>query len=89
MAQNITRDDSKRIVEKYATTAKNSCKILEAAKTAGKLDKKVSKQFVGSALGPLTNVIEKYRGMDIAESYGANGLNAGGMSKTDVKQKLA
>ena len=89
MAQNITRDDSKRIVEKYATTAKNSCKILESAKTAGKLDEKVSKQFVGSALGPLTNVLEKYRGMDIAESYGANGLNAGGMSKTDVKQKLA
>lgn len=88
MDHNITRNDSKRIIEKYAATAKNSCKILESAKMAGKIDERVSKQFIGTVLGPLANTIEKYNGMDISESYGANGLNTAGLSRTDVKQKL-
>lgn len=89
MAQNISKSDSKRIIEKYASTAKNSCKILEAAVNARKLDERLSKQFIGAALSPLANVVEKFNNMDISESYGVNGLNAAGLSKTDVKQKLA
>lgn len=83
---NITRDDSRRIVEKYATTAKNSCKILEGAVNARKLDKTVSKQFIASALSPLVTEVEKYKGLNLSETYNSNLTQS---SKTHVKQTLS
>ena len=93
----ITVDDSRRIIEGYANTAKNAGKILESAIKARKIDKTVTKNFISTALNPLTNEVEKYRGLKLNEAYGVNsdGSKIEGIqgylnpkSKTNVFQTL-